>query len=226
MLLALLLAAAPPALSPDGVELFGWTPDGAKVAAIEHGVYDGKGTPWARVTFFDTARRAVLGKPIFVELAGDATEAAAVADATKRAEMEWARLKLPKRVPGKVIKSDKGAMNDASGAPIGDLKVTAKKAGKKQAVRECGEPFQAELLTVQLFLMGGDKPLNVLTEKKVPAARACSSGCTPGATYGQGTGALFVLGCRVQGFEGGATQPFLVPMGKLEFPLEADLPPE
>ena len=226
-LVTLLLFGAPPAspLSPDGVELFGWTPDGAKVVAIEHGRYDGKGTPWARATFFDTGKRAVIGKALAVELEGEATEVAAVDAVKKLAEAERVRLKLPALVPGKKISTgDQGELNGADGAPIGDLKVTVKKAGKKQSVRECGAPFQAELLTVRLFLMGGNAPLSVLNEKKVPATRACSSGCKTGATYAQGTGALFVLECSVQGFEGGATQPFLVPLGKLEFPLEADIP--
>ena len=222
--LAVLLSGAAPL---DGVEVIGWTPDGSKVVAIEHGVYDGKGTPWARVTFFDTAKRAPLGKPLEVELEGDASEADAVAEATKRAEVERVRLKLPKLVPGKTIKTgEKGELTGSDDSPIGDLQIKARKAGKKQQVRECGEPFQAELLTVKLYLMGGDEPLPVLAEKKVPASRACSSGCTAGATYAQGKGALFVLKCSVQGFEGGATQPFLVPVGKLEFPLDADLPPQ
>lgn len=220
----LLILAAPP-LSPDGVELFGWTPDGAKVVALEHGRYDGKGTPWARATFFDTAKRVVIGKPLAVELEGEASEVDAVDAVKKLAETERVRLKLPTLVMGrKITTGEKGELTGADGAPIGDLKVTVKKAGKKQSVRECGAPFQAELLTVKLFLMGGTSPLSVLAEKKVPAARACSSGCKTGATYAQGSGALFVLECSVQGFEGAATQPFLVPLGKLEFPLEADIP--
>jgi predicted secreted protein len=223
-LTTLLLTGA--TLSPDGVELLGWTPDGAKVVTIEHGVYDGKGTPWARVTFFDTAKRAVLGKPLEVELESDATEEAAVAEAGKKAEAERVRLKLPALVKGKVIQTaaERGELTGADGSPTGNLEVKVKKAGKKQQVRECNEPFQAELLTVKLYLMGGDEPIDVLTEKKVPTSRACSSGCVPASTYGQGKGALFVLKCNVQGFEGPATQPMLVPLGKLEFPLEADIP--
>jgi predicted secreted protein len=223
----LLTGAPPPALSPDGVELLGWTPDGAKVVAIEHGVYDGKGTPWARATFFDTAKRAVIGKPLAVELEGDATEAAAVDAVKKLAEAERVRLKLPALVAGvKIATGEKGELTGPDGSPIGDLKITVKKAGKKQSVRECNEPFRAELLTVQLFIMGGEEPITMLAEKKAPAARACSSGCMAGATYGLGKGALFVLKCSVQGFEGGATQPFLVPVGKLQYPLWQDIPAE
>lgn len=214
-------------LSPDGVELVGWTPDGSKVVAIEHGVSDGKGTPWARATFFDTAKGAALGKPLQVELEGDATEGAAVAEMRKRAEAERVRLKLPTLVRGKTINTDaKGELTGADGSPTGSLEIKTRKAGKKRKGRECGGPFGAELLTVKLFLLGGDAPISVLNEKKVPAARACSGGCTAGATYGQGQGALFVLKCQVQGFEGPATQPFLVPLGRLEFPLQADLPPQ
>ncbi len=227
MILPLVLLFLTGASPSDGVEVLGWSPDGSRVVMLEHGIYDGKGTPWARVTFFDTAKRAVVGKPLEVELEGDASEADAVAEATKRAEAQRVRLKLPKLVPGKRIKTDeKGELTGADGGPIGNLEIKVTRANKKQRARECAEPFQAELLSVKLFLMGGDEPLSVLTEKKTPAARACSSGCTAGATFSQGKGALFVLRCSVQGFEGAATQPFLVPVGKLEFPLEADLPPQ
>ena len=216
-------AAASGALSPDGVEIFGWTPDGAKVVAIEHGMYDGKGSFWARATFFDTARAAVMGKPLEVELESDSSEAAAVEAMKKRAETERVRLKLPALVPGKVIKtSEKGELTAADGSPTGNLEIKTKKAGRPG---DC-EPLTPELLTVKLYLMGGDTPISVLNEKKVPASRKCSMGCAASSTYGQGRGALFVLKCQVRGFEGPATAPFLVPLGKLEFPLEADLPPQ
>jgi predicted secreted protein len=207
------------------VELFGWTPDGSKVVAIEHGMYDGKGSFWARATFFDTLKGAVMGKPLEVELESDASEDAAVAQMKKLAEAERVRLKLPALVAGKVIKtSQKGELTGADGSPTGNLEIKSAPAGKKLQVRACGEPFNPELVSVKLFLMGGDKPITVLNEKKVPATRACSGGCTASSTYGQGKGALFVLKCQVQGFEGPATQALLVPLGKLEFPLEADLP--
>jgi hypothetical protein len=74
--------------------------------------------------------------------------------------------------------------------------------------------------------MGGDGPITVLAEKKTPATRACSMGCVPSSTYGQGKGALFVLKCSVQGFEDADSTPMLLPLGKPEYPLEADLPPQ
>jgi predicted secreted protein len=208
------------------VELFGWTPDGSKVVAIEHGVYDGKGSPWARVTFFDTAKGTTLSKPLELELEPEVPEADAVAEAKKRAEAERVRLKLPALVRGKVIKTDEQGLWASDGTPIGSLEIKSRKASKKQAVRECGEPAEAELLSVRLFLVGGDTPIKLLDEKKTPATRACSMGCSAGATYGHANAGLFVLKCQIKGYEGPATQAFLVPVGKLEFPLDADIPPQ
>lgn len=228
--------AAPPAktaapaqkLSDDHVELFGWSPDGTKVAWIENGISDGKGTPWAKVTFFDTSKGAPLGKPLELELEDtERTREDVVAEAMKRAEAERVRLKLPAFVPGKRIATDaKGELTSKDGSPIGNLEVKLRKAGKKERVRECPEGFAAELISAKLFLMGGDAPLKVADEKKTPAARACSMGCTPTSTYGQGKGALFILKCSVQTFEGADYAPTVLPLGKLEFPLEADLPAE
>jgi len=216
-----------PELSSDSVELFGWSADGTKVVAIEHGIYDGKGTAWAKASFIDTTKGQVLGKPLQLELEGDGTRADAVIEMKKRAEAERVRLKWPALVPGKVIKTDdKGALTSADGSPVGNLELKSRAAGKKERVRECPEGFSAEILTAKLYLMGGDGPITVLAEKKTPATRACSMGCVPSSTYGQGKGALFVLKCSVQGFEGADSTPMLLPLGKLEYPLEADLPPQ
>ena len=212
-------------LSPDGVELFGWTPDGSKVVAIEHGMYDGKNSFWARATFFDTLKGVAMGKPLELELESDASEAAAVEQMKKKAETERVRLKLPALVPGKVIQTnEKGELTAADGGPTGSLEIKSRPT--KGKVGECGDPFTPELLTVKLFLMGDDKPITLLNEKKAPPSRKCSMGCSASATYGQAKAGLFVLKCQVPGFEGPATQAMLVPFGKLEFPLEADLPPQ
>lgn len=220
------LGAAPQELSKDGVELFGWTADGTKVAWIEHGVYDGKGTPWAKVTFFDTTKKAPLGKPLELELEGDSTREDAVAEAKKRADAEWKRLKLPARVQGKAIATDeKGELTGSDGGPVGTLTVTMRK-GKKVSGSECPDGLGAELVSAKLDLMGGDGTIKVFDEKKTPVNRACSSGCKPSSTYGQGKGAVFVLTCTVQGFEGPDTRALILPLGKLEYPLESDIPPQ
>jgi hypothetical protein len=107
-----------------------------------------------------------------------------IADVRSLTREEAAR-NLPALVRGKVIKTDeKGDLTAADGTPIGGLEIKARKASKKQAVRECGEPAEAEPLSVKLFLLGGDTPIKVLDEKKTPATRACSMGCSAGATYG------------------------------------------
>ncbi len=219
-------AAKSGTMSKDGVDVFGFTPDGSKVVAIEHGVYDGKGTAWGRITFFDTAKASVIGKPIEFELeSADQTEEDAFAEAKTRAEAERVRLKLPALVPGKSINTnEKGELTEKEGAPIGNLEV---KLARGKSVRECMDPFKAELLTAKLYLMGGDeKPTVVIKETKTPATRACTMGCAPSKTYGQGKGALFVLSCNTKGFEGPATQAMLLPLGKLEYPLDGELPPQ
>ncbi len=218
-------AAKSGAMSKDGVDVFGFTPDGSKVVAIEHGVYDGKGTAWGRVTFFDTAKASVIGKPIEFELeSSEQTEEDAFAEAKTRAETERVRLKLPALVPGKSINTNaKGELTEKEGAPIGNLEV---KMARGKSVRECMDPFKAELLTAKLYLMGGETPIPVIKETKTPATRACTQGCAPSKTYGQGKGALFVLSCNTKGFEGPATQAMLLPLGKLEFPLDGELPPQ
>lgn len=211
-------------MSPDGVDLFGWTPDGSKVGVIQHGVYDGRGIAWATVTFFDTKKNAPLAPPVVLDISDpDFTEQDAVVQARTKAAVEAKRLKLPALVPGLAIKTDeKGALSAKDGSPVGNLELKAKKAGKKamEQARDCNEPFLPELLTVKLYLMGGDGPIPVLAERKVPAARGCSTECAPLKTFGQGTGGLFVLRCRVQAFEGFEWQPVLVTVGGLEYPLE------
>lgn len=211
------LGAAPPVgeLSADGLDVLGWTADGLKVAVVTHGVYDGKGTPWAKAMLYDTKKNSIIGAPVAVELETEgATEAQAVAEACKQ-------LKAPALVAGKKIKvGENGALTAADGSPIGNVVVKAKKGSKGK----CSEPFTSEVLTVQLALMGDDGPVTVLKEKKAPATRACSSSCVPVAAYGQAKGGLFVLRCQVPGFEGAASAPFPVTTGTLEFPLEADLP--
>ncbi len=163
------------ALSSDGVEVLGFTADGSKAVTIEHGVYDGKGTPWAKVTFFDTVKASVIGKPIALELEStEDTEQAVVAEARKRAEAERVRLKLAPLVAArKLAMKEMGETGSSAqltardGSPLGGVEVKSSR-GKK--VTECMEGFAAELVTVHLALMDGDENGNVvLAEKKTPA---------------------------------------------------------
>lgn len=215
----------PQTFSADGVEVAGFTPDGSAVVVVEHGVEEGRGYPWANVTFFDTAKGQPLAKPLNVVLeTTEKGEAEAVAEAWQRIDGERARLKLAPLVRGKSFKTtEAGAISGSDGGPLGNLEIKSKNAGKKESVRACEEPWKAQLYTVKLFLMGGDAPIPVVAEKKVPAQRACSESCTASASYGQGKGAFFVVRCRKQDFEGFGFQNLLLPIGNLEFPLEADL---
>jgi predicted secreted protein len=217
LLLAALLHAAPE--NTDGLDVLGWAPDGSKVAVIRHGVSDGKGTPWAKVTFYDTLKGTTVGAQPAVELEKeDDTEAGAIAAAKKLAAVELKKLHWPELVPGKTITTtEKGGLKNPDGSPIGDLELKLKK-GKGT----CGEPFVPQLVTLNLAVMDSDGPVSLLKETKSPATRKCSNGCTFGHVYGQARGALVVLLCQVPGFEGGATEPFPVVYGKLEFPLQAD----
>jgi hypothetical protein len=217
-----------PAYSPDGVDVFGWEHNGARVVVIEHGVYDGRGVPWATVTVYDTKKNAPVSPPISLSYdSTDIDEAQAYKDARVKAEAERVRLKLGWLDKGKSLKTaENGAITEPDGAPIGNLEVKLRKASKKEQSRDCPEGWDPQLLTVKLAIMDGDGPITVLKEAKVPPRRACMSECTPHATYGNAKGALFVLLCKVQAFEGFELLPVLMTTGGLQYPLSPDLPPQ
>lgn len=211
-------------LSANGLEVIGWTPDGSQVVVIEHGE-DEKANPWASVSFYDTVKNAVMARAQYVQLDNEKGQGEAVGEAFKLVEPERVRLKLPALVKGKTFKLEEGgALSHADGSPIGSLEIKAKVAGKKDQSRACAAPWKANLYTVRLFIIDDEKPLTLLAEKRVPSDRACSESCVGNAAYGWGKGGLFVLRCRKQDFEGFGFQTLLMTVGKLEYPLEADLP--
>ena len=209
-----LLASA--AASAQTLEVLGWSEDGGYVALIEHGVGDGSGFPWGTLTILETAKNKPAASAR-VDLRNDgASEADAVTQLKKKAEAERKRLKISRWVPGKTIAHDeKGALREPEGNPIGTLELKPTRATRKQQARECAEPFGAFLMKVELSLLDAEKPLVVLDEKRVPKERACVTTCQLGPVYAQAKGALFVLQCAIQGFEG---------PGKLYYPVAARLP--
>ena len=207
------------------VEALGFSTDGKHAVLLEHGVADGSGFPWARVTIFEAAKNAVVGKPIEVSLETDgATEAQAVEQAKKAFEASRVRLSIAALRPGKEIRHDeKGELHDREGAPIGTLKITSRKAKAREMAKQCYQPFSPLLLTLTLYWMDDDNPAKLLSEKKVPKDRACLTGCDLGKVFADGTTAIFVLQCGAQGFEG--TNSRSVPVAAhLRYGLDEDLP--
>jgi hypothetical protein len=223
ILLTLCLSAI--SASADTFEVLGWSPDGAYVATLDHGVGEGSGFPWAKLRLYDTAKRKLAAEPTTVTLeTPGATEAEAVRAAKKKAEGEKTRLRIREWVPGKQIAhDDKGELSEQSGAPIGTLKLTATKASKKQQARTCEDPFIAQRLKLVMYFLDDDKPFTVLDEKATPKDRACVGSCKLGPVFAQATAALFVVECQVQGFEGAATLSYPVAV-KLPYGLDVELP--
>lgn len=209
------------------MEVLGWSADGAYVALLEHGVGQGSGFPWARVTILDVAKHRPVSAPTKVDLeAAGASEADAVVQAKKKAESERARLKISAWVPGKKIAHDeKGELRERGGGPIGTLELTAAKATKKQQVRECDEPFSAQRLKLVIHWLDDDAPFTVVDEKTVPKERACTTECAFGPVFAQAKSAVFVLECGIQGFEGKATLSYPV-AAKLPYGLDEEIPIE
>lgn len=211
----------------DTLEVLGWSADGAYVALVAHGVGEGSGHPWARLTILDTSKRKSVAEPTKVDLDSEgATEADAVTAVKKRAAEERARLKISAWVPGKAVAHDeKGELREQAGPPIGTLELTATKAGKKQQARPCDEPFVAQRLKLVMHWMDDETPFSILDEKKTPKERACVTACKLGSVFAQAKAAVFILECGIQRFEGPATLSFPV-VTKLPYGLDEDLPPQ
>jgi predicted secreted protein len=208
-----------------GVEVLGFSTDGRHVVILEHGVADGSGFPWAKATILDVARNAPAAKPIEVTLQdAAATEAAAVEQVKKGLAAAGEPLKLaPLKAPREIGHDEKGNLHDREGAPIGTVKIEARKAGAKEASKACEDPFSPLLLKVQLFWMDDDTPAKLLVDKKVPKDRACLTGCELGQVFADGRTGLFILQCGAPGFEGPATRSVPV-VAKLAYGLDEDLP--
>jgi len=65
LLVALPLTMPVPALAGDAatLEFTGFSQDGRYIAFAEHGVWDGSGFPWARITFVDVEKNDWVGTP-------------------------------------------------------------------------------------------------------------------------------------------------------------------
>ena len=222
---ALLCVLAPARPARAALEVLGFSTDGKHAVVLEHGVGDGSGYPWARATVLEVAKNAVVGKPVEVTLeSGEATEQEAV-DKVKKA-FEEARAKLgvaPLKAGRTIAHDDEGNLKDREGAPLGTVKLTAKKAAGKQLARPCDEPFAGFLLTLTMFWMDDDTPVKLLADKKVAKDRACTTGCKLGKVFAGGRSAVFELECGVQGYEGPATKSVPV-AARLAYGLDEDLP--
>ena len=223
VLVSLLLIAA--AVRAQGPEVLGWSPDGAYVALVEHGMGEGSGFPWAKLTILSTAKGKPVVAPTRVDLSnGGATEDDAVAQMKKKAEAERKRLKIAKWVPGRTIATnERGDLTDRSGAPIGTPKITASPANSRQQARACEEPFFAQRIKFEVYFTGDQNPFVALDEKRTPTERACVTQCKLGPVFAQAKAAVFLLACGIQGFEGTATSYYPI-AAKLPYALDADLP--
>ena len=207
------------------VEALGFSPDGKQVVMLEHGVAEGSGFPWAKVTVLETARGTVVGRPFEVERQdADATEADAVKQAKEAFEAAREKMKIAPLRPGREIAHDaKGVLHDRQATPIGTVKIEARKAAGKEASRACEPPFSPLLLTVTLHWVDDDSPARLLADKKVPKERACLTGCELGRVFADGRTALVLLQCSAPGFEGPETRN--VPIAaRLAYGLDEDLP--
>jgi predicted secreted protein len=188
MLLSLVIATG------TAVTVLGFSPDDSKVALIEHGIGSGSGNAHAVLHILDVRKGTEVGQP--VEVNGDNDdEDAAVARARAAAKGDWKATE--------VAHEDGGRMNDAQGAPVGNLELKTKSAGPRER-EKCEEPFQPLLVKLTVLWMDDDKPARIADEKKPPAARPCASECAVEKIYAHGKAALVVVKCTVQGFEGPA----------------------
>src|SRR4051812_2869664 len=108
MLLVLALLAAP--------ELMGFSRDDAFVAWLDHGITEGKGSAWARVTIVDAVKNAEATRPVEVELepGAQSTEENAAAQVRTAAAQAQKKLGIGAWEPGRDMQFDaKGGIFDA-----------------------------------------------------------------------------------------------------------------
>jgi predicted secreted protein len=214
-----LLAALAVGATPASYDVLGFSQDGRYVALVEHGVFDGSGFPWARLTVLETARSSVVASPPRIELQdGEGDEAKAVAKARALAEAARVKLKVATwEAPRVVTVGENGQLSAKDGSPLGNLEVKTRK-GKAPKGGGCDEPLAPLLLKLTMYFMDDEKPYGVFDEKKL-GARRCVSDCSLRATHARGKAALFGVVCTGQGFEGPAE--VLVPVAaKLAYPLD------
>ena len=206
----------------DSLDVAGFSPDGAYVAIVEHGIGEGSGQPWARLGIVEVAKSAQVAH---AEVNLDAgTEEDAVAQVKKKAEPAQAKLHIDKWLPAKLIRHDeKGQMSDHEDAPIGTLEIKSRKATAKERARACDQPFSPLLLKVTVFFLDDEKPATLFAERKVPQGRACSTGCALDQIYAFKKSAVVTVKCGAPGFEGPASKLWPV-AGKLPYGLDEDLP--
>ena len=225
-LIAAALFSLPLAARASALEVVGFSPDGAYLAIIEHGVGEGSGLPWARLSILEVAKNAQVSRTeVNLDSGG---EDDAVAQVKQRAEAAREKLQIAKWVPAKLIRHDQtGQMRDHEDAPIGTLEIKARKATSKQlpsGTAACDAPFSPLLLKATVFFVDDEKPAVLASERKVPHERACSTGCALDQIYAHARSALVVIKCAVPGFEGPASKPWPI-TGKLPHALDEDLAP-
>lgn len=217
--LAPLLASIVSGATPATYDVLGFSPDGRYVALVEHGVFDGSGFPWARLTVLDSSRNAVVAAPPRVELQdGEGDEAKAVEKARGLADEARAKLKITAWAPATAVTVEEhGQLRAKDGSPVGNLEVKTR-AGKSPKGASCDEPFAPLLVKLTMYFMDDEKPYVVFDEKKL-AARRCVTGCAIKSVHAKGKAALFGVVCTEQGFEG-ATELLVPVAGRVAYPLD------
>jgi len=223
--LAAALFCLPFAARAKTLEVVGFSPDGAYLAIVEHGVGEGSGLPYANLSILEVAKSAQVSR---TEVNLDqGTEADAVAQAKSKAEPVREKLHIAKWLPARVIAhDDRGQLSDREGAPLGVIEIKTRPATAKQRAKgaaACDAPFAPLLLNVKLFLLDDDQPKVLANESKVPRARACTKGCALDQVYAFEKSALFVLKCASPGFEGESVSLWPI-TSKFEYGLDEEIP--
>jgi predicted secreted protein len=190
-------------------ELLGFSPKGDFVAYLDHG------ENWARAQLLDVKKNKVLES---IKVEGMSEE-----DASKQAKQQLGAALMKRKIDRlfavREVKLDGTELQDKEGAPLGNIEVKTKPL---KSVLECPDPFTPQDVSVRLYLMGGDAPVTLLDEKRLPAERPCTMECAPYRIYGRGRSTLALIDCTTPGFEGPAHT--LVPATAiLQYPLADEI---
>jgi hypothetical protein len=188
------------------VQFLGFSPAGKTASYIERGVNESSGKGYVKLHTVDVVK---------------GTETVTAFSSEEELEAREMRISNLWVVPRKVAHDEHGGLSDPTGAPIGTLELTARKAGKNS----CDEPFEPLALGLVMRFRDDDKPVTVGTEKAPPKSRPCAQGCAIDQVYAHATSVAVVVKCTTPGFEGKG-EAFSVFAKVLPHGLGKDLPPQ
>lgn len=191
MLLVLALLAAP--------ALIGFSRDDAFVAWLDHGISEGKGTAWAKVTIVDAVKNAEATRPVEVELepGEQNTEENAAARARTAAAEAQKKLGVGAWEPGRDVQFDaRGGIFDSAGTRLGHVNLVL----GKSSTAGCVEPFKSRTVKLVLGLIGIDG------ERTLFNSALCTTGCKLDRVVAHGRTLAVTAHCDKPGFEGSETR--------------------